>query len=102
MSVYYLFCWQAEGHAYINLGIIEFEESGERISNSACESSVSPPVYHESSVKPQGDMKPIVDESDDSDSEIFRVKRPSSLKAERRNMNDAMSSKHTEQQVLSN
>lgn len=87
-----------EGHAYINLGIIEFEESGERISNSACESSVSPPVYHESSVKPQGDTKPIVDESDDSDSEIFRVKRPSSLKAERRNMNDAMSSKHTEQQ----
>lgn len=65
-------------------------------------------MYHESSVKPLGDLqkrfdtKSIVDESDDSDSEIFRVKRPSSLKAERRNMNDAMSSKHTAQQVLSN
>lgn len=44
-------------------------------------------------------MKPIVDnESDDSDSEIFRVKRPSSLKAERRNAN-VVSSKHSEQQV---
>lgn len=61
---------------------------------------------HESSDKPQGvvqrfDTKPILDESD-SDSEIFRVKRPSSLKAERRNMNDVMSSKQTEHQVLSN
>lgn len=49
------------------------------------------------------DTKPIVaNESDDSDSEIFRVKRPSSLKAERRIANDAMSTKHSEQQVLSN
>ncbi|XP_020216561.1 lysine-specific demethylase JMJ706 isoform X2 [Cajanus cajan] len=94
----------AEGHTNINLGIIDFEMCGERISNNACESSLSPAVFHESSVKPQGefqrfDTKPVVDESDDSDSEIFRVKRPSSLKAERRNMNDAnMSSKHTEQQ----
>lgn len=64
-------------------------------------------MYHERSVKPRGDLqrfdkKPVVNESDDSDSEIFRVKRPSSLKAERRNMNDAVPSKHTEQQVLSN
>ncbi|CAJ1931074.1 unnamed protein product [Sphenostylis stenocarpa] len=92
----------AEGHTNINLGIVDFEEFGERISNSACESSLSPAVCYESSVKPQGvlqrfDTKPIADESDDSDSEIFRVKRPSSLKAERRNMNDAMSSKHAEQ-----
>ena len=63
-------------------------------------------MCHESSGKQQGvlqrfDTKPIADESD-SDSEIFRVKRPSSLKAERRHMNDVMSSKQTEQQVLSN
>lgn len=75
---------------------------GERIS---CESSLSPALYDESSAKlhagdlQRSDVKPIVDnESDDSDSGIFRVKRPSSLKAERRNMN-AMSSKHSEQQV---
>ncbi|KAK7307338.1 hypothetical protein VNO77_40301 [Canavalia gladiata] len=43
------------------------------------------------------ETKPIVDDSDDSDLEIFRVKRPSSLKAERRNMHDVMSSKHSEQ-----
>eukprot|EP00256_Glycine_max_P055155 XP_014622207.1 jmjC domain-containing protein isoform X3 [Glycine max] len=94
----------AEEHININAtSIIDFEEFAERISNSACESSLSPAVYHERSVKPRGDLqrfdkKPVVNESDDSDSEIFRVKRPSSLKAERRNMNDAMSSKHTAQQ----
>ncbi|KAL2348905.1 hypothetical protein Fmac_002905 [Flemingia macrophylla] len=94
----------AEGHTSINFGIIDFEMCGERISNSACESSLSPAMFHKSSAKPQGelqkfDAQPIMNESDDSDSEIFRVKRPSSLKAERRNMNDAsMSSKHTEQQ----
>ncbi|KHN38951.1 Lysine-specific demethylase REF6 [Glycine soja] len=96
----------AEEHINNNASIIDFEEFAERISNSACESSLSPAVYHESSVKPLGDLqkrfdtKSIVDESDDSDSEIFRVKRPSSLKAERRNMNDAVPSKHTEQQGL--
>ncbi|XP_027913571.1 lysine-specific demethylase JMJ706 isoform X1 [Vigna unguiculata] len=95
----------AEGHTNINLGgSIDFEGFGERIPNSACESSLSPAVCHESSIKPQSgfqrvDTKPIADESD-SDSEIFRVKRPSSLKAERRNMNDVTSSKQTEQQGL--
>ncbi|KAK7309649.1 hypothetical protein RJT34_06548 [Clitoria ternatea] len=96
---------QAEGHTNINLGMIDYEEFRERISNNACESLPSPALHHERSVKPQVDVqkfntKPLVDESDDSDSEIFRVKRPSSLKAERRNMNDAMSSKHSEQQGL--
>ncbi|XP_061343061.1 lysine-specific demethylase JMJ13 isoform X2 [Gastrolobium bilobum] len=95
----------AEGNTNFNLGIIDFEEFGERTSHSVCESSLSPALYHESSAKPQGDLhkfdtKPIVDsESDDSESEMFRVKRPSSLKAERRNLN-AMSSKHSEQQGL--
>ncbi|XP_027360817.1 lysine-specific demethylase JMJ706-like isoform X2 [Abrus precatorius] len=95
-----------EGYTDANSGIADFEDFGERISNSACESSVSPALYHESSVKPQGDdlqrfdTTPIVDENDDSDSEIFRVKRPSSLKAERRSMNDAVSSKNSEQQGL--
>lgn len=99
------FCWQAEGHSNLNLGTIDFQDLGERISNSACESSLSPALYHESSAKPQGglqryDTKPIVDnESDDSDSGMFRVKRPSALKAERRNVNKVLSSKNSEQQV---
>lgn len=38
--------------------------------------------------------------SDDSDSEIFRVKRRSSLKVEKRTFNDAMSLKNSEHQVL--
>lgn len=68
---------------------------GERIS---CEYDESSAKLHAGDLQ-RSDVKPIVDnESDDSDSGIFRVKRPSSLKAERRNMN-AMSSKHSEQQV---
>ncbi|KAJ1431075.1 Zinc finger, C5HC2-type [Sesbania bispinosa] len=91
----------AEEHNSLNLGGTDYE-----VSNSACESSLSPALYHESSAKSHGDVqrfdtKPVVDnESDDSDSGIFRVKRPSSLKAEKRNMNGAISSKHSEQQGL--
>ncbi|MED6143707.1 hypothetical protein PIB30_008348 [Stylosanthes scabra] len=97
----------AEGHVSLKLqsGAVK-EEGGERTLNNECESSPSPAQYHESSCKPQGDLhrsdaKPIVDnESDDSDSEMFRVKRPSSLKAERRSANDALSMKYSEQQGL--
>ncbi|XP_022717426.1 lysine-specific demethylase JMJ706-like [Durio zibethinus] len=43
----------------------------------------------------------VVDQdSDNSDSEIFRVKRPSLLKVEKRNGNDTMSSKKSEHQGL--
>jgi hypothetical protein len=83
--------------------IIDFKELGETISNSAFKSSLSPALYHESSAKlhdlQKPVTKPIVDnDSDDSDSGIFRVKRPSSLKAEKRNAKVA-ASKHSEQQV---
>lgn len=98
---------QAEGHGNLKLRSSAFEENGgERTSNNACESSPTPAQYHESSCKPQrdlhrSDVKPFVDNrSDDSDSEMFRVKRPSSLKAERRSANDALTVKHSEQQVL--
>lgn len=37
--------------------------------------------------------------SDDSDSEIFRVKRRSSLKVEKRTINDVSPSNHSENQV---
>ena len=39
--------------------------------------------------------------SDDSDSEIFRVKRHSLVKVEKRNANDASSVKHFDHQVSS-
>ncbi|KAL1315779.1 lysine-specific demethylase JMJ13-like [Arachis hypogaea] len=97
----------AEGHGNLKLRSSAFEENGgERTSNNACESSPTPAQYHESSCKPQrdlhrSDVKPFVDNrSDDSDSEMFRVKRPSSLKAERRSANDALTVKHSEQQGL--
>lgn len=45
-------------------------------------------------------VKPTVDQdSDDSDSEIFRVKRRSSLKVEKRDVNDAMHAKQSDHQV---
>ncbi|KAK7252509.1 hypothetical protein RIF29_36496 [Crotalaria pallida] len=97
----------AERHdAYSDVCTVDFEEVGDKIPKSACESSLPLAQCHESSYKPPVDLhgsdtKPIVsNESDDSDSEMFRVKRPSSLKAERRNVTDAMSSKRSEQQGL--
>ncbi|KAI8021266.1 Lysine-specific demethylase JMJ706 [Camellia lanceoleosa] len=42
---------------------------------------------------PRSEVRPVlVQDSDESDSEIFRVKRRSSVKTEQRNMNDAISS----------
>lgn len=46
------------------------------------------------------EVKSVVDECSDSDSEIFRVKRRSSVKVEKRSINDAASSKHSENQGL--
>ncbi|KAI4328034.1 hypothetical protein L6164_020430 [Bauhinia variegata] len=94
---------QEQEQAIFDSGIVDSEVFCGRLSNSTCESSAQ---YHEISSKPQGDhhrleMKPVLDnQSDDSDSEIFRAKRPSSLKAQKRNMNDAMSSKHSDLQGL--
>ena len=69
-------------------------------------SSVSSLSHHEFLRTQQSNLvhgleaKPSVDEqSDDSDSEIFRVKRRSSLKVEKRFVNDASSSKNYEHQV---
>ena len=76
------------------------------MTNRACESLTSPTLNHDSAIEPQGgdlyrlEMKSMVNnDSDDSDSEIFRVKRPSSLRAEKRNLN-SMSSKHLDPQVI--
>ncbi|XP_054825026.1 lysine-specific demethylase JMJ13-like [Prosopis cineraria] len=94
-----------DGHAYFTSGSIDSEQCFEGVSNSTCQSLLSSARYHDISSKPQRDLEfettPVVDEEDnDSDSEIFRVKRPSSLKAEKRNLNATMSSKHFDQQGL--
>ncbi|TKY58547.1 Lysine-specific demethylase JMJ706 [Spatholobus suberectus] len=96
---------QDEARANFKLGITDFEEICERISNNASESLRSPAQY-EGPNKSMSNVhrlkkKLIVDnESDDSDSGIFRLERPSSLKAERRNVRGAISSPHSEQQGL--
>ncbi|XP_058777485.1 lysine-specific demethylase JMJ13-like [Vicia villosa] len=94
----------AEVQTNLKVGIIDCKELGETISNNACGSSLFPSRYHESSVKvhdlQKADVKPIVDnDSDDSDSGIFRAKRPASLKAEKRNLK-VVAVKHSEQQGL--
>ncbi|KAF5477814.1 hypothetical protein F2P56_004427, partial [Juglans regia] len=67
------------------------------ISFQSCEESLStlPSNLHQSR------LKPIVDQdSDDSDSEIFRVKRRTSQKVEKRDINDAVGAKHSDHQGL--
>ncbi|KAK7386640.1 hypothetical protein VNO78_26974 [Psophocarpus tetragonolobus] len=94
-----------EALANFKLGTTDFEEIRERISNNAS-GSLRPPVQYENRDKSMGNVDSLekftVDnESDDSDSGNFRVKRPSSLKAERRNVRGAVSSsRHFEQQAL--
>ncbi|XP_022638684.1 lysine-specific demethylase JMJ706 isoform X3 [Vigna radiata var. radiata] len=94
-----------EVHANFKLGSPDFEENCERISNNASESFQSS-LQYECPNKSMGNVhrlekKLIVDnKSDDSDSGIFRVKRPSSLKAERRNIRGATFSTNSGQQEL--
>lgn len=77
----------------------------EEISGSGYESSLLSPLYDQSLSTHQGishgsQVMPIGDHySDDSDSEIFRVKRRSSVKAEKKTANNVMISKFSEQQV---
>ncbi|KAJ7953409.1 Lysine-specific demethylase [Quillaja saponaria] len=92
--------------ADFNLGINNSEEFSEEVSCSIHKPSVSPPKYHENLSKHRVNLhrSEILsfgdNDSDDSDSEIFRVKRPSALKVDKRNANHAMSLKHSEHQGL--
>jgi len=92
-------------HANFKLGSPDFEENCERISNNASE-SFQPPAHYEYPNKSMANVhrlekKLVVDsKSDDSDSWIFRVKRRSSLKAERTNIRGATFSTNSVQQVL--
>ncbi|CAJ1941914.1 unnamed protein product [Sphenostylis stenocarpa] len=93
-----------EAHANFKLVSPDFGENCERISNSASESLQSPAQYefpNKYMAHVHGLEKNVVDnESDDSDTGIFRVKRPSSLKAERRNVRGATFSTNSAQQGL--
>ncbi|XP_021667732.2 lysine-specific demethylase JMJ13 isoform X2 [Hevea brasiliensis] len=65
------------------------------LSHEKCASSTQHGDLHDSEARPNADHQ-----SDDSDSEIFRVKRRSSLKVEKRVVNDDASSKNFEFQGL--
>ncbi|XP_039057235.1 uncharacterized protein LOC120200468 isoform X2 [Hibiscus syriacus] len=78
----------------------------EEVSENTYESSVSclsrearPGIHQYNGHEPES-RSIVANDSDSSDSEIFRVKRPSFLKAEKRNGNQAMSSKSSEHQGL--
>lgn len=88
-----------------NLGNSDSKLS-EEVARSSCKSSLSSMSRDECVNSHPGNLfvahvKPIVEQdSDGSDSEIFRVKRRSSLKVEKRTSNDAMGSKNFEHQGL--
>ncbi|GAB4857868.1 hypothetical protein Ancab_015773 [Ancistrocladus abbreviatus] len=92
---------QVMNHASPNVG-----KNFEELSHGACDSSLSSLSYNECLASNQGNVRETeimstVDHcSDDSDSEIFRVKRRSSVKTEKRNFSDAVSSGHLEHQGL--
>ncbi|GAB4834777.1 hypothetical protein Ancab_033045 [Ancistrocladus abbreviatus] len=74
----------------------------EELSHSACDSSLSSLSYNDCLASNQGsvhgtEVTSIVDQcSDDSDSEIFRVKRRSSVKIEKKYLSDAVNSDRLE------
>ncbi|XP_042502738.1 lysine-specific demethylase JMJ706-like isoform X2 [Macadamia integrifolia] len=78
----------------------------EKVAGNEIASSLSPPSYGKCLFTHQGTLQgsqvlPVKDQfSDDSDSEIFRVKRRSSLKVEKQTENTVMTSKSSENQGL--
>lgn len=98
---------QIKGNYNFSIRNVDSKRSSEEVSRSAYESSLSSLSCEEyfgacPDNLPGSEVRPaaVEHDSDDSDSEIFRVKRRSSLKVDKRNLNDAMSSKHSDHQVL--
>lgn len=93
-----------KGNVNFNSGNSDFRKYSDETSRYAYESSLSShscDEYWPSNNLHKPVVKRIVDpESDDSDSEIFRVKRRSSLKVEKRDLNEAMRPKHSDHQGL--
>lgn len=90
--------WQSK----FNLGILAVKNSPEEVSRTTYESSQTRnecPSANGSNFH-RSEVGAVMNQySDDSDSEIFRVKRRPS-KVDKRCMNDVTSSTHTEHQVL--
>ncbi|KAK6263343.1 hypothetical protein QUC31_009159 [Theobroma cacao] len=95
---------QVQGLA--NLGNTNGKGFSEEVSRNTYESSASclcredRPGNHHGNVHEPESRSTVDQDSDGSDSEIFRVKRRSFLKIEKRNANDTMSSKNCEHQGL--
>jgi len=93
---------QVQGHT--NARLINYNNA---ISRNTSQSSFSPLPYNGCLKSKQEDSHgpevfPNIDRcSDDSDSQIFRVKRRSSSKVQRRNVNAVMKADHSKNQVSS-
>ncbi|XP_022739027.1 lysine-specific demethylase JMJ706-like isoform X2 [Durio zibethinus] len=89
-----------------NLGNTNGKRFSEEVSENTYESSVSClshancPGIHQNNVHEPVTRSIVDQDCDSSDSEIFRVKRRSFVKVEKRNGNDTMSSKRSEHQGL--
>ena len=105
VNIWYLYISkQVQGLA--NLGDCNGKGFSEEVSQNtyglsvSCLSHEDRPGINQDNVHEHSAGRPIVDQdSDNSDSEIFRVKRRSFFKVEKRNGNDTMSSKKSEHQV---
>lgn len=101
---YLYFLKQVKRNANFNSGNPGSTNYSEEATRYTYESTRSSQSCDECSTLPRNlqkfGVKPTVDQdSDDSDSEIFRVKRRSSLKVEKRDVNDAMHAKQSDHQV---
>ncbi|XP_031261595.1 lysine-specific demethylase JMJ706 isoform X2 [Pistacia vera] len=97
---------QVHEQANFNLGSFDAKTFADGVSHTTYASNLSSqrhnqrPSTHGNNLH-GSDVRAAVDQcSDDSDSEIFRVKRRSSLKVEKRTFNEAMSLKNSEHQGL--
>lgn len=106
MTFSFSFTDQVYGSGSINTINIESRKSGEDLTRSGLESSLSSPScdeylsahsvnFHAKEARPAIDHQ----DSDESDTEIFRVKRRAKT-VEKRNSNDVMSSKHSDHRVI--
>jgi hypothetical protein len=96
---------QVKGNANFNSGNPDSKKYSEEASRFAYESSLSSQSCDECWTSLPNNLhrpgvKHVVDQdSDDSDSEIFRVKRRTSLKVDKRDVNEAIRAKHSDHQV---
>lgn len=99
------FSIQVYGNTSFHTKNIDSRKSSEEPSRSAVESCLSSSSCDEhlnaypDNFRPTNARPAVHQDSDDSDSEIFRVKRRSTQKVDKRNANEGMSSMHSDHQV---